>query len=369
MSRSFSISNPAVLQVSQETNLARPGADSPPAALSVAANVESLTFSSIDIGQLTSMQFNVVVSGSGTETITITSSSSEFYVVGDGSYSISVADSVKYVRTIIGFAPTSYGTKTATLTITSSGGATDTVQLEGACVDTFFSSTSLLLKADGANNSTTFVDSSPNNLTISRLGNAKISTAQSKYGGSSAYFDGSGDYLTVAANNAFEFGTGDFTIESWVHLTNNNIAYQMVASIAWGTGKAVQLRYGDAGFGYKLQVTVQSSSSAVVWSTAATQTTHRNTWVHLAFTRASGVCRLFVNGVVQNINSGTPSTYPFTSFTDTSNITGNIGLAVGANRIGTNALFGYLDDVRITKGVARYTANFTPPDSLPTTGA
>jgi hypothetical protein len=236
--------------------------------------------------------------------------------------------------------------------------------------DPYFANVSLLLKADGANNSTTFVDSSPNNLAISRLGNTKISTTQSKYGGSSAYFDGSGDYLSVAANNAFNFGTGDFCVESWVYLANNNMAYQMVASIAWGTTRALQIRYGDAGFGYRLQVTVQSSSSAVVWSTAATQTTHRNTWVHLAFTRTSGVCRLFVNGVVQNINNGTnPSTYPFTSFTDASNVTGNIGLAVGANRIGTNALFGYLDDFRITKGFARYTTNFTPPNSLHTVGA
>jgi hypothetical protein len=231
--------------------------------------------------------------------------------------------------------------------------------------DPYFSNVSLLLKTDGANNSTTFTDSGPNNLAISRLGNTKISTMQSKYGGSSAFFDGTDDYLAVAANNAFEFGTGDFTIESWVYLTNSSTSYQVVASIAWGT-KALQIRYGDAGFGYKLQVTVQSAPASVVWSTAATQTTHRNTWVHLAFSRTSGVCRLFVDGVVQNINNGAnPSTYPFTSFTDASNVTGNIGLAVGANRAGTSALFGYLDDIRITKGFARYTTNFTPPDSLP----
>jgi hypothetical protein len=237
--------------------------------------------------------------------------------------------------------------------------------------DPYFANVSLLLKADGANNSTTIIDSSPNNLAISRLGNTKISTTQSKYGGSSAYFDGSGDYLSVAANNAFNFGTGDFCVESWVYLTNSNTAYQMVATIGWASGtKGLQIRYGDAGFGYKLQVTVQSTPGAVVWSTAATQAAHRNTWVHLAFTRTSGVCRLFVNGILQNINNGiNPSTYPFTSFTDASNVTGNIGLAVGANRIGSSELYGYLDDIRITKGFARYTTNFTPPNSLHTTGA
>lgn len=255
---------------------------------------------------------------------------------------------------------------------TGSSGTTDPIE-PGVVPDTYdpyFANVSLLLKADGANNSTTFVDNSPNNLAISRLGNTKISTTQSKYGGSSAYFDGTGDYLAVAANNAFQLGAGDFTIESWVYLTNESAAYQIVASIAWGTAKTVQIRYGDSGFGRKLQVTVQGDNSAVVWSTAATQAAHRNSWVHLAFTRTSGVCRLFVNGVVQNINNGiNPSTYPFTSFTDTSNVTANIGLAVGANRIGTSAFFGYLDDFRITKGVARYTTNFTPPNSLHTVGA
>lgn len=255
---------------------------------------------------------------------------------------------------------------------TGSSGTTDPI--ESAVIpdtyDPYFGSVSFLLKADGANNSTTFVDSGPKNLTISRLGNTKISTTQSKYGGSSAYFDGTGDYLSVAANSAFELGTGDFTIESWVYLTNSNTTYQTVASIAWGGTKALQIRYGDSGFGYKLQVTVQSSSTAVVWSTAATQTTHRNTWTHIAFTRTNGTCRLFVNGVLQNINNGiNPSTYPATSFTDASNIINNLGLAIGANRVGTSALFGYLDDVRVTKGFARYTENFTPPDSLHTVGA
>jgi hypothetical protein len=250
-----------------------------------------------------------------------------------------------------------------------SAAATVTLSV-AAAVDASFASVSLLLKADGVNNSTSFVDSSANNFAISRFGNTKISTAQSKFGGSSAFFDGTGDYLTVAANNAFQLGTGDFSFESWVYLTSESAGYQIVASIAWGTAKTVQIRYGDSGFGRKLQVTLQGDNSANIWSAAATQAAHRNTWVHLAFTRSSGVCRLFVNGVVQNINNGVnPGTYPFTSFTDTSNVTGNLGLAVGANRVGTSTLFGYLDDVRITKGVARYTANFTPPGSLPTSGS
>lgn len=221
----------------------------------------------------------------------------------------------------------------------------------------------------------TFKDNGPNNhsITLGR-GSPQISDVSPLANVTtpitgSAYFDGTGDYLAVAANNAFDFGTGDFCVESWVYLTADRTSYQMVASIAWGSGQGLQLRYGDNGFGRKLQVNVRGDTAASVWSTAATQAAHRNTWVHLAFTRSSGVCRLFVNGVVQNVNNGVnPGTYPFTSFTDTSNVTGNTVFHAGTGS-GTATLLGYLDDLRVTKGVARYTANFTPPGPHPTSGA
>jgi hypothetical protein len=69
---------------------------------------------------------------------------------------------------------------------------------------------------DGADNSTTFTDSSPTAHTVTRSGDAKISTTQSQFGGASAYFDGTGDYLTVANSEAFNFGSGDFTIDCWI---------------------------------------------------------------------------------------------------------------------------------------------------------
>ena len=84
--------------------------------------------------------------------------------------------------------------------------------------DPNFADVSLLLHGDGANNSTTFTDSSSNNFTLSRVGDVKISTTESKFGGSSIFFDGTGDYLTLANNSDFNF-PNDFTVEAWVYPT------------------------------------------------------------------------------------------------------------------------------------------------------
>jgi len=84
--------------------------------------------------------------------------------------------------------------------------------------DPNFADVSLLLHMDGSNGSTTFTDSSSNGLTVTANGNAQISTTQSKFGGSSAYFDGNGDYLTASHASNFNFGSGDFTAEVWFNV-------------------------------------------------------------------------------------------------------------------------------------------------------
>ena len=194
---------------------------------------------------------------------------------------------------------------------------------------------------------------------LETVGNAQISTSVKKFGTGSLAFDGTDDRLLAKGGPVADFGTGDFTIEAWSYLTTAGDAYRFIFSLDYSTAKAVQLRYGNTGFGQKLQVSVQSDVLSNVWSCSATQTSHLNQWVHLAFTRQSGVCRLFVNGVLQNINSGAnPSTYPVTSFTDTTNVVGTTGFSTGAP-----SYIGYIDDVRVTNGIARYTANFTPPSA------
>ena len=88
-------------------------------------------------------------------------------------------------------------------------------QAAAAPTDEYFGDVSLLLYGDGTNGSTAIVDSSSNNHTVTAYDNAQISTAQSKFGGASMYFDGSGDYLASSVSDTLSLGTSDFTIECW----------------------------------------------------------------------------------------------------------------------------------------------------------
>ena len=210
----------------------------------------------------------------------------------------------------------------------------------GAGGDPYFSNVSLLLHGDGANGSTTIIDNSPSPKTVTAFGDAQISTTQSKFGGASIAFDGTDDYLAAASSADFAFGTGDFTIEFWAHF-QLSAAYQIfVATKLLGTftdGWSAFVSPSGAIGMYSNGFIVQGGSLS------------SGGFYHIAVTRASGLVRAFANGSQVG-----------TTASNTQNFTRN-GLAVGANVGGTETLNGYIDDLRVTKGVARYTSNFTPP--------
>jgi len=214
--------------------------------------------------------------------------------------------------------------------------------------DEFFSSVSLLLHMDGANDSATFTDSSPNAFAVTAVGNAKISTAQSKFGGSSALFDGNGDYLELGGQSAFAFGTGDWTVECWIYLTQIDQIEQIFDFRQPGDGPVpvskinIALVDGNPVLYVLQDVRIQGTVTISI-----------NQWYHLAVARASGTTRMFVDGV-QTGDAWSDST----SYT----VQGSrpaIG-ANGENPGGSSPFNGHMDEIRITKGIARYTANFTP---------
>lgn len=212
-------------------------------------------------------------------------------------------------------------------------------------VDPYASSVSLYLKGDGPNASTTFIDSSPAPKTVTAVGNAQISTAQSKSGGASMLFDGSGDYVEVSSNTAFEFGTGDFTIELWFYMST------LPATFALFSGCAGRNFYFGIGTYSGNRYLISYDGSAELNQVSGTSIT-AGTWYHAAHCRSGGTARLFLNG--NEVRSG--------SF---GSITGTTGYQVGASPFYAQYYFnGYIDDFRITKGVARYTSNFTPPGAL-----
>ena len=206
-------------------------------------------------------------------------------------------------------------------------------------VDPDFNNVSLLLHGDGTNGSTTILDSSPSPKTVTAVGDAQISTAQNKFGGASIAFDGSGDYLTIPSTAAFEFGANDYTIEFWLKKTLNSL----------GGFVDLGMNYGGVGIYQNGNFYVRIASSDVF-----TLPQPQNEWVHIALSRSGSSLRIFFNGVQQGA-----------TVTNSTNLINSFGtVAVGAFIfVGTYypTPQAYIDDLRITKGVARYTANFTPP--------
>ena len=204
--------------------------------------------------------------------------------------------------------------------------------------DPYVNNVSLMLSMDGANGSTTFTDLSQNALAVTAVGNAQISTTQSKYGGSSAYFDGSGDYLTTPANSIV-LGSGDWTIEFWLYL-NNSGASNLIDQRSSPTQLAPSIYYnGSSIIYYTLGLDRIIGSSLQL-----------NQWHHIAVVKASSQTKMYLNG------TQTGSTY-----SDSNNYIGP-NFTIGAYQpLGNTPPNGYIDDLRITKGISRYNASFTPP--------
>lgn len=211
--------------------------------------------------------------------------------------------------------------------------------------DPYWQNVSLLLRFDGTNGSTAFVDSSPNALTVTASGNAQISTAQSKFGGASGYFNGSSDYLTVAETIAL--GGGDFTVECWFYCGDlGSMAFQPLFEFGAGNLVVALTSSGAVTTSQAFVVALGTSDDAVVQA---------QQWTHCAAARSSGILELYVNGIsVLSVPTGAD----FTTY--------NSDLPrVAADHAGF-FFDGYIDDLRITQGVARYTATFTPPtDTFP----
>jgi hypothetical protein len=159
-------------------------------------------------------------------------------------------------------------------------------------------------------------------------------------------FDGSGDWLKLSNNTAAQaqgFGTGDFTIECWVYITSSTVANNGIYDCRYSASATGPLIYNIPASG----LYVFYNGSNVITGSNPTI----NTWSHIALVRSSGVTKLYLNGVQTGSN-----------YTDTNNYTsGSNSGVVGAIYDGSGSFNGYIDDLRITKGYARYTANFTPP--------
>ena len=179
------------------------------------------------------------------------------------------------------------------------------------------------------------------------VGNAQISTSVVKYGTGSIFFNGTTGYLTAPSSPLFAFGTGAWTVEAWVYVTT----FQEI--LLFDTRSSAS----TAGIGCTIwtdgKLYYSGSANNLLTSTAITT----NTWNHVAWVYNGTTLTGYINGV-----SGGTATPSF-NITQNNCFIGRVGFAA------SGFMAGYVDELRITKGIARYTANFTPPTSLfPSTG-
>ena len=244
----------------------------------------------------------------------------------------------------------------------------DKIKATGTTVgDLYFSKVTALLPFDGTNGATSTTDLSNSNHTVTFGGDAEISTAQSKFGGSSLSLDGNGDYVDLPQSTN-QFVSDDFTIEFWFRI-NSGAGSETVGLFGSyytvGGGKGIIMAshpsYPSVYFQW-----MYGSGSGTDWAylnkTQGTRTAlSNNTWYHVAVTRSGNTWRLFLNGTQED------SVTQSDQMTDAGSTTriGNYGPSATA----TDGLNGYIEDLRITKGLARYTSNFTAPTSANLTSA
>jgi hypothetical protein len=213
--------------------------------------------------------------------------------------------------------------------------------------------TKLLLHMDGGNGSTTFTDSSSSLTpkTVTANGQVYTDTRQSKFGGSSGLFDGTGDYITYADSADWTYSTNPFTIDFWVRfndLTNNQGFYEQRADSSNYFAIAWQQSTSRVYFDY----TVSAGGELRAYSAWTPST---NTWYHVAIIR-NGATSLLL-GIDGTVTAMTVYYDLGGNLNDISAVL-KIGDATGTYSYGVN---GWLDEFRVSKGIARWTANFEAP--------
>ncbi|WP_151803995.1 LamG-like jellyroll fold domain-containing protein [Acinetobacter bereziniae] len=208
--------------------------------------------------------------------------------------------------------------------------------------DDFWSSVVSLIKFNGENGSIVFSDEKGFNW--NRGGSTKISTDQSKFGGSSALFNGSTDYLSTNYSNEFNLdGGGDFTAECFIFCNNSSNSPYIFHFYSSNSNRWALLIDSQTGF-LSIYTTVNNHSYLT------TSQLQLSEWAHVAITRKNGVTKFFLNGILGfegNILYHNSST--------------QIILGSAQFIASSNYFSGFIDSFRVTRGVCRYSENFTPP--------
>lgn len=204
---------------------------------------------------------------------------------------------------------------------------------------------------DGTDGATTATDFSTEQAakTITFVGNAQLDTAQFKFGTASLLLDGTGDYITLADSDDFTY-TGDFTIDFQVRFNSAvNVAYDLYDhGVAADTNRNFILWDGGNSRWY---FGIYNGGS-VDFEFFASDTIVVDTWYHVALVRSGNNWFWFRDGTEK---ATTSNAVAYSNKATT--------VRIGANSSDGTPMNGWIDEYRISKGIARWTANFTPPSA------
>jgi hypothetical protein len=222
-------------------------------------------------------------------------------------------------------------------------------------VDPFFASVALLLHADGMGS--TFVDSSQTPKVITAFGGATQSAAQSKWGGKSAFFDGSGDYLTVPGSASLELGGSDFVVEMWMRTTQaTGYATLVCRGVGNFSSGAWTLLLNNGTTGNVAVFASDYSGSLALVSTSGANVSDGE-WHHVAWVRSGSTHSIYIDGTRRAERSG--SAFVFNSSEN--------AIAIGNDLVfGGRDYNGHIDDLRMTIGSSRgYSGQSIPVPTAP----
>ena len=200
--------------------------------------------------------------------------------------------------------------------------------------------TKLLLHCNGTDGSTSFLDDSGNSRTVTAIGSAQVDTAESKFGGASVLCSTKNDYLSVTDFLDLDLGSDDFTFDFWVKL--NSGASQALFTREDGDYFYCALEGGNIRFRDYTADTI-NAFFPFGWTTGV--------WYHIALIRYGNIVRCFVDG--SQIGTDVACTGSFTARSS--------NLYIGGFPLANYKLDGWIDEFRFSKGIARWTSNFTPP--------
>ncbi len=308
--------------------------------------VSSSSFGALALGGSTSRQFTfsntgtapasgVSASLSGDSGLTFSSNS-----CGTSGSPVTLASGQSCSMTVA-WSPSTTGELSGVLSVASSApDSPHTLTLSATASDAY---TAALVRFDGTNGSTTLVEQ----VSGKALTNTAVttSTADVKFGTAAGYLNGSAYAVT---QDAYTLGTQDFTIEAWVKPTRTTIQHEdLLGSLASNNNSTWRLISSTSG------VLCFAAWNSPPWVMCSTTTVPRNTWSHVAVARSGGSMRLYMNGV--QVASTTASA----TFVSRQIAFGQAGPTYTDGR-----LIGYIDDFRLSLGVARYTgATYTVPSA------